>query len=369
MSLLDADIPDKLADLISDSILTHCLENDKNSRVACETMVKDDNVVLGGEITSEADLNEEVVEKIVVDSLRTIGYKYNPKITNLLGKQSQDINLGTNDEVGGAGDQGIMFGFACNETPEYMGLEFALAKRIIRRMEKQFADTELGPDIKSQVTTIYDEDTETKKVHRILVSVQHPENLTDIKDYVRSVVDLEMKHLGIEKDEDYKLLVNPTGRFVIGGPFGDSGVTGRKIVVDQYGENSRVGGGAFSGKDATKVDRSAAYMCRFLAKNIVASGIVDVCEIEISYAIGIAEPLSFNIVTNTFLEIDELREIINRRYDLTPKGIIKFLDLKNTNYKDVCLKGHYGYECDEFAWEKLDEEFIEELREKYAYED
>lgn len=362
--------PDKLADLISDSILTHCLSTDKDSRVACETMVKDDYVVLGGEVTTKADLSETAVRIVVTEALESIGYHYTPRIINILNKQSPDIALGTNDEIGGAGDQGIMFGFACNETPEYMGLEYALARRILRRLESNGAE-DLGPDMKSQVTSVYDEESDTKKIHRVLVSIQHTEDKTieKLREYVGKNVDQILEEMGLEKDDDYELLVNPTGRFVVGGPFGDSGVTGRKIVVDQYGENARVGGGAFSGKDPTKVDRSAAYMCRFLAKNIVASGIADVCEIEISYAIGIAKPLSFNIIIdNEYVDLDKLKEIIMNRYDLTPKGIIKFLDLKNVDYREVCKRGHYGIQCEDFSWEKIDNEFIKELEEEFKYD-
>ena len=214
--------PDKLADLISDSILTHCLATDKDSRVACETMVKDDYVVLGGEVTTKADLSETAIKIVVTEALESIGYHYTPRIINILNKQSPDIALGTNDEIGGAGDQGIMFGFACNETPEYMGLEYALARRILRRLESNGAE-DLGPDMKSQVTSVYDEESDTKKIHRVLVSIQHTEDKTieKLREYVGKNVDQILEEMGLEKDDDYELLVNPTGRFVVGGPFGD----------------------------------------------------------------------------------------------------------------------------------------------------
>lgn len=359
--------PDKLADLISDSILTYCLNIDINSRVACETLVKDDYVVLGGEITTEASMTGDVIYNIVKDALISAGYNYEPKIINLLNKQSADIALGTNNDVGGAGDQGIMFGYASNETSEYMQLEYAMAKRIIRLIEEDFDNTGLGPDIKSQVTTKTYTEHNIKRVYRVLVSVQHPANMSldEIKDYICRIVDKVLDSEDLEKDEDYELLVNPTGRFVIGGPFGDSGVTGRKIVVDQYGGAAQVGGGAFSGKDPSKVDRSAAYMCRYLAKNIVASGIANECLIEISYAIGIRNPLSLNIKVDTDINVEKLTDIIRNSFDLTPKGIISYLQLLDIDYSKVCFEGHYGYGCELFPWEKINLFFVNKLKEEF----
>ncbi len=352
--------PDHVCDRISDSILDSCLREDKNARVACETMAKDDFIVLSGEISTTANIN---VEQIVKDTIKKIGYTYTPRVLNLLSKQSPDIAQGV--DVGGAGDQGIMFGFANIETPEYMPLAITMAHDLVKlatqlRQEGKFRFA--GPDMKSQVTLEYVEG-ETTKVDTMLMSIQHTEdyNETEFKDFIQEEI---MKKIALKYNlnTDFKILINPTGKFVIGGPEGDAGLTGRKIIVDTYGGYAPHGGGAFSGKDPTKVDRSAAYMARYLAKNIVASGIAKECLIQLSYAIGVAQPISIYVDckgTNQVQE-DKIIQAIYEHFDLSPKGIIEKLQLRNPIYSETCNGGHFGrkyLDCAnkiECSWEKID---------------
>lgn len=350
--------PDHVCDMISDSILDECLRQDKNSRVACETLAKGNNIVLAGEITTKAIID---VERIVQNVIDNIGYTYKPNVINLLSKQSPDIALGVDN--GGAGDQGIMFGYANSETVNYMPLAITMAHDLVKlatQLRKNGDFKWAGPDMKSQVTIDY---TNGKKIDTMLMSIQHSEdyNEQEFKEFISEKI---MKQIA-EKynlNKDFKILINPTGKFVIGGPEADAGLTGRKIIVDTYGGYAPHGGGAFSGKDPSKVDRSAAYMARYLAKNIVASGIAKECLIQLSYAIGIAQPISIYIdCKNT--NVVPIEDIINKIYekiDLSPKGIIKKLELKNPIYKNTCNGGHFGrkyideenkIEC---TWEKTD---------------
>ena len=354
--------PDKLCDLISDSILDAYLEKDENARVACETVASKGEVIVTGEITSTAEnIN---IEEIVRNAIKKIGYDnantdidYRTcKIHVNMSKQSPDIALGTNDEIGGAGDQGMMFGFACDETKEYMPLPISLAHKLAKRLTEVRRNEEINflrPDGKTQVTVEYDGDKPVR-IDTIVVSAQHNEdaNLDTLrKDIREKVIDLVVPQNML--DENTKYYINPTGRFAIGGPLGDSGLTGRKIIVDTYGGYSRHGGGAFSGKDATKVDRSASYMARFIAKNIVANRYAKKCEIQLSYAIGIAKPISIYIDTfgTATIPEEEIAEKIKSKFDLTPKGIIKYLDLKKPIYKETTNYGHFGKE--NLAWEKI----------------
>ena len=352
--------PDHVCDMISDSILDACLAQDPDSRVACETMAKDDFVILSGEITTKAVVN---VEQIAKDTIKSIGYTYTPRVLNLLSKQSPDIAQGV--DVGGAGDQGIMFGYANTETDEYMPLAITMAHELVMlatalRRSKEFKWA--GPDMKSQVTLEYDEN-KNARVHTMLMSVQHLEeyNEKEFKKFIKEQImdTIAKKH---NLNTDFKVLINPTGKFVIGGPEGDAGLTGRKIIVDTYGGYAPHGGGAFSGKDPTKVDRSAAYMARYLAKNIVASGIAKECLIQLSYAIGVKQPISIFVDckgTNV-VEEQKIIDVIYKNFDLSPLGIITKLDLKKPIYSQTCNGGHFGrkfidkgknIEC---AWEKLD---------------
>ena len=354
--------PDKLCDFISDSILDAYLEKDENARVACETVASKGEVIVTGEITSTAEnIN---IEEIVRNAIKEIGYDnantdidYRTcKVHVNISKQSPDIALGTNDEIGGAGDQGMMFGFACDETEEYMPLSISLAHKLAKKLTEVRKNGEINylrPDGKTQVTVEYDGDKPVR-IDTIVVSAQHNEdaNLDTLrKDIMEKVINSVVPQNML--DENTKYYINPTGRFAIGGPLGDSGLTGRKIIVDTYGGYSRHGGGAFSGKDATKVDRSASYMARFIAKNIVANGYAKKCEIQLSYAIGVAEPISIYIDTfgtGTIPE-EEIAEKIKSKFDLTPKGIIKYLDLKKPIYKETTNYGHFGKE--NLAWEEI----------------
>ena len=351
--------PDKLCDLISDTILDECLKQDKFSRVAVETFASNDRITIAGQLTTNAKINAEEIARNV---LRNIGYKGKGIDIDVekciidvnLTKQSSDIAQGV--DVGGAGDQGIMFGYATDETEEYMPLAINLAHKLSRRLtevRKKEILPYLGPDGKTQVTVEYEDDV-PKRIETILVSNQHDENIPlekvrqdIIEEVIKKVVPKEYL------DENTKYYVNPTGRFVIGGPLGDTGLTGRKIIVDTYGGYARHGGGAFSGKDATKVDRSAAYMLRHIAKNIVANGYAKKCEIQISYGIGIAEPISIYVNTFETNTIDE-EEIINKikdKFDLTPDGIIKYLDLRKPIFTKTTNYGHFGK--NDLPWEKI----------------
>ena len=352
--------PDHVCDMISDSILDNCLREDKNARVACETMAKDDFIVLSGEISTTANIN---VEQIAKDTIKRIGYTYTPRVLNLLSKQSPDIAQGV--DIGGAGDQGIMFGYANTETPEYMPLAITMAHDLLKlatRLREEGKFPYAGPDMKSQVTLEYIEG-ESTRVDTMLMSIQHTEdyNEKEFKDFIQNEIMkkvAEKYHL----NTDFKILINPTGKFVIGGPEGDAGLTGRKIIVDTYGGYAPHGGGAFSGKDPTKVDRSAAYMARYLAKNIVASGIAKECLIQLSYAIGVAQPISIYVDCKDTNQVEEEKIIkaIYDNFDLSPKGIIDKLQLRNPIYSETCNGGHFGrkyldkdnkIEC---SWEKLD---------------
>lgn len=363
--------PDKLCDYISDSILDSFLEKDENSRVACETVAGKGEIFITGEITSKAEVD---IEKVVRQAIKEVGYDNSEididyrtcKIIISLSKQSPDIALGVDKsletkkgegiESEGAGDQGLMFGFACDETKELMPLPISLAHRLAKRLSevrKQKIISYLRPDGKVQVTIEYN-DGKPVRVDTIVISTQHDSDVDldvlkkDIKDKViKEIVPKELL------DEKTKYYINPTGRFVIGGPLGDSGLTGRKIIVDTYGGYARHGGGAFSGKDATKVDRSAAYMARFLAKNIVANGYAKKCEIQIAYSIGVAKPVSIYIdtfKTNTISE-EEIIEKIKQRFDLTPSGIIKELNLREPIYSKTTNYGHFGKK--NMTWEKI----------------
>lgn len=363
--------PDKLCDYISDSILDSFLEKDENSRVACETVAGKGEIFITGEITSKAEVD---IEKVVRQAIKEVGYDNSEidmdyrtcKIIISLSKQSPDIALGVDKsletkkgegiESEGAGDQGLMFGFACDETKELMPLPISLAHRLAKRLSevrKQKIISYLRPDGKVQVTIEYN-DGKPVRVDTIVISTQHDSDVNldvlkkDIKDKViKEIVPKELL------DEKTKYYINPTGRFVIGGPLGDSGLTGRKIIVDTYGGYARHGGGAFSGKDATKVDRSAAYMARFLAKNIVANGYAKKCEIQFAYSIGVAKPVSIYIDTfgtNTIPE-EEIVDKIKSKFDLTPRGIIEYLDLKKPIYRKTTNYGHFGKE--DLSWEKV----------------
>lgn len=352
--------PDKLCDYISDSVLDACLEEDENSRVACEVACGKDMVFVTGEITTNAVVD---IEKIVRNAIKEIGFTEesgidpdNSKVIVNVSKQSLDIAMGTNDTVGGAGDQGIMFGYASRESDNYMPLAISLAHSLTKRLaevRKEGILSYLRPDGKSQVTVEYD-DGVPKRVDTVVISTQHDENV-DINTLKEDIMEHVIKYAIPNEllDDDTLYYINPTGRFVIGGPLGDSGVTGRKIIVDTYGGYARHGGGAFSGKDATKVDRSACYMARFVAKNIVANGFADKCEIQLSYVIGVSKPLS--IYLNTFgtnkISEEEIIKIIENNFDLTPKGIIDRLNLRKPIYKQTTNYGHFGKE--NMPWEEI----------------
>ena len=371
--------PDKICDQISDAILDELMRQDPMSRVACETSITTGLVLVMGEITTKGYVD---IQKIVRDTVREIGYdraKYGFDadtcgVIVALDEQSTDIAMGVDKaleakenkmsdeeiEAIGAGDQGMMFGFASNETEELMPLPISLAHKLTKQLTKVRKDGVLAylrPDGKSQVTVEYDENDKPVRIEAVVLSTQHDPDVTqeqiheDIKKYVfEPVLPKEML------DEDTKYFINPTGRFVIGGPHGDSGLTGRKIIVDTYGGYARHGGGAFSGKDCTKVDRSAAYAARYVAKNIVAAGIAEKCEIQLSYAIGVAQPTS--IMVDTFgtgkIHDDKLVDIIRENFDLRPAGIIKMLDLRRPIYKQTTAYGHFGRTDLDLPWEKLD---------------
>ena len=348
--------PDKMCDAISDAILDALMEQDPMSRVACETCTTTGLVMVMGEITTKAYVD---IQKIVRETVREIG------VDKAL--EAKENNM-TDDELDaiGAGDQGMMFGFATNETPEYMPYPIALAHKLARRLtevRKNGTLPYLRPDGKTQVTVEYDENGKPFRLDAVVLSTQHDENVTqeqiheDIKKYVfDEILPQEMV------DADTKFFINPTGRFVIGGPHGDSGLTGRKIIVDTYGGYARHGGGAFSGKDCTKVDRSAAYAARYVAKNIVAAGLADQCEIQLSYAIGVAHPTSIMVETEGTGKVsdEKLVEIIRENFDLRPAGIIKMLDLRRPIYKQTAAYGHFGRTDIDLPWEKLDK--VEDLK-------
>ena len=388
--------PDKVADQISDAVLDFCLAADAMSRVACETLVTTDLVVVAGEITTKADLCRQAVDKLVRDTIREIGY-VDPtigfaadtcQINCHLHRQSPHIAMGV--DTGGAGDQGMMFGFACDETSTLMPLPIHLAHRLVENHAKMRKSGELKfirPDAKSQVTVEYHPDGTPYRIHTVVLSTQHDGTVVvkkDGKDYfsddARKVIwdklilptlqaerpDLVKGKVNIVipgtapaiKEDEILCHVNPTGCFLEGGPHGDCGLTGRKIIVDTYGGRGRHGGGAFSGKDPTKVDRSAAYMARYIAKNIVAAGLANQCEVQLSYAIGYPEPL--NVWVSTFgtasngITDGQIAELIRKHFKLTPKGIIETLNLRRPIYRETARNGHFGRELPNFSWEKTD---------------
>lgn len=354
--------PDKIADQISDAILDAILEQDPEGRVACETLVTTGLAIVAGEITTKAKVN---YKKIVRETIEEIGYTdanfgYDCKtlcVIDAIGTQSPDIAMGV--DTGGAGDQGLMFGFACDETPELMPLPIQLAHNLTKRLSQARRSGEieyLRPDGKSQVTVEY-RDGKPYRVEAVVVSVQHADNVSNE----------QIKHDILEKvikptipahllDERTKYHINPTGRFVIGGPMGDAGLTGRKIIVDTYGGYAPHGGGAFSGKDPTKVDRSGAYMARYIAKNIVAAKLAQKCTIQLAYAIGIAEPVSVLVDSHGtgVISDEELSTLVRENFQLTPKGIIESLDLRRPIYKKTSRFGHFGRAEEEFTWERTD---------------
>jgi S-adenosylmethionine synthetase len=391
--------PDKVADQISDAVLDHCLSADPLSRVACETLVTTDLAVVAGEITTKADLSPSAVERLVRDTVREIGY-VDPKIGFAadtckveyhLHAQSPHISMGV--DTGGAGDQGMMFGFACKETHTLMPLPIYLAHRLVEnhaRMRKSGALPFVRPDAKSQVTVEYTADGEPARLHTIVLSTQHDDSVmtrrggkeyfsdearhTLVEKLIFPTLHAERPDL-IESAEQLELVlpgesprqaasdsihchINPTGCFLEGGPHGDCGLTGRKIIVDTYGGRGRHGGGAFSGKDPTKVDRSAAYMARYIAKNVVAAGLASQCEVQLSYAIGYPEPI--NIWVSTFgtagqgLSDGDIAELIRKHFKLTPRGIIETLDLRRPIYRETARHGHFGRELPSFTWERTD---------------
>ncbi len=354
--------PDKIADQISDAVLDAILAQDPYGRVACETLVTTGLAVIAGEITTNARVN---YKQIVRDTINDIGYNNASfgydcntlSVMDAVGTQSPDIAQGV--DTGGAGDQGLMFGFACNETPELMPLPIQLAHNLTRRLSASRRTGELPylrPDGKSQVSIEY-RDGKPFRVEAVVISTQHADEVTTeqlradiLEKIIKTTVPADLL------DENTKFHINPTGRFVIGGPMGDAGLTGRKIIVDTYGGYAPHGGGAFSGKDPTKVDRSAAYMARYIAKNIVAAKLADKCTVQLAYAIGVAEPVSVLIDTHGTGKVDDdkLAEVVRKNFQLTPKGIIETLDLRRPIFNATAKFGHFGRTNDEFTWEKTD---------------
>lgn len=354
--------PDKIADQISDSILDAILEQDPYGRVACETLVTTGLAVIAGEITTKAKVN---YKQIVRETINDIGYNdarygydcHTLSVIDAIGTQSPDISQGV--DTGGAGDQGLMFGFACNETPELMPLPIQLAHNLTRKLSDARRSNELPylrPDGKSQVTIEY-RDGKPFRVEAIVISTQHAPEVSNeqlhrdiLEKIIKTTVPAELL------DENTKYHINPTGRFVVGGPMGDAGLTGRKIIVDTYGGYAPHGGGAFSGKDPTKVDRSATYMARYIAKNIVAAELAEKCTVQLAYAIGVAEPVSVLVDTHGTGRIDDakLSQIVRNNFDLTPQGIIETLQLRRPIYKKTAKFGHFGRTDSEFSWEKTD---------------
>ena len=355
--------PDKIADQISDAILDACLKEDAYSRVACETLTATGLVVIAGEITTKAYVDFQTLVRGVVASIgydnALYGFDSNTcAVISSINKQSGDIAMGV--DTGGAGDQGMMFGYATNENANFMPTPIFLAHKLTQRLSevrKNGTLPYLRPDGKSQVTVEYDENHKPVRIDAVVISTQHAENVTNdelradiLKQVIQAALPAEML------DEDTKYHINPTGRFVIGGPMGDTGLTGRKIIVDTYGGMGRHGGGAFSGKDPTKVDRSACYMARYIAKNIVAAGLADRCEVQLAYAIGVAEPVSVLIDTFGTAKVSEekISELVRANFKLTPKGIIESLNLRRPIYRKTAAYGHFGRNEPEFTWELTD---------------
>ena len=357
--------PDKISDQVSDAILDAIIEQDKGSRVACETLTKTGLVMVAGEVTTNAVIEaEEIIRKVVCD----IGYDHSDKgfdgntcaVINALGKQSRDIAQGVDrraPENQGAGDQGLMFGYATNETPTLMPAPVIYSHLLLEKHAKLRRTSKMDwarPDAKSQLTFRYENDKPVG-IEAVVLSTQHSPDIK-LKDLKEAIMELVIKPVLPKKwvDKRTKYHINPTGRFVIGGPMGDCGLTGRKIIVDTYGGMARHGGGAFSGKDPSKVDRSAAYAARYVAKNVVAAGLADRCEVQVSYAIGVAKPTSVTVETFGTNKVDEakIERAVNKNFDLRPYGIVKMLDLLNPIYQKTAAYGHFGRK--EFSWEKTD---------------
>ena len=369
--------PDKVADIISDAILDAYMAQDKTSHVACETCVTTDFCMVFGEITSSAHISEDEIEKIIRDTIIEIGYDkpdlefdgHTCKVENRLHEQSADINQGVDrgDEETGAGDQGMMFGFATNETDSLMPYPIDLARKLTNKLTQLRETGEipyLRPDGKAQVSVNYDKDGNVVSLDAVVLSTQHDETMSDNQEQLKADIREKLFKAVIPEElmtEDTKEHINPTGKFEIGGPHGDAGLTGRKIIVDTYGGYARHGGGAFSGKDCTKVDRSACYMARYVAKNIVASGLAEKCEVQVSYAIGVAEPTSIMVDTfGTGADIGDksFEEIVRENFDLTPLGIINTLDLRRPIYKQTAKYGHFGNP--DLPWEQTNK--VEDLK-------
>jgi S-adenosylmethionine synthetase len=371
--------PDKIADQISDAILDACLREDPNSKVACETMVSSGLVIVAGEITTKAQLNyQDIIRQTISDigyDESSLGFDYRScGILLSINKQSADIAQGVNEGEGlfkeqGAGDQGLMFGYACDETHELMPLPIMLAHKMVHELRLLRVSGELPylrPDAKTQVTIEYNEDHTPNRLHTVVISTQHDEDVSheticsDMKKIVHKVVPAHLI------DQNTLFYINPTGRFVIGGPVADCGLTGRKIIVDSYGGMGRHGGGAFSGKDPSKVDRSAAYAARYVAKNIVAAKLAKRCEVQVSYAIGVPYPVSIKVDTfgTGTVKEDILNQVIPTIFDLSPKGITKMLDLKRPIYQKTAYGGHFGRSDKDFTWERMDkvEALLEALK-------
>ena len=355
--------PDKIADQISDAILDACIKEDPHSRVACETLTATGLVVIAGEITTKAYVDFQTLVRGVVASIgydnALYGFDSNTcAVISSINKQSGDIAMGV--DTGGAGDQGMMFGYACNENANYMPTPIFLAHKLCERLtevRKNGMLPYLRPDGKSQVTVEYDENHKPVRIDAVVISSQHSETVSneDLRaDILKHVIQASLPEKML--DENTKYHINPTGRFVIGGPMGDTGLTGRKIIVDTYGGMGRHGGGAFSGKDPTKVDRSACYMARHIAKNIVAAGLADRCEVQLAYAIGVAEPVSVLIDTFGTAKIDEdkIAELVRANFKLTPKGIMESLNLRRPIYRKTAAYGHFGRNDPDFTWEATD---------------
>ena len=367
--------PDKICDNISDAFLDEYLKQDPNSRVAVETMVTTDFVVVSGEVTSKAVFDKKAQEELVRKTIREIGYDDKElmfdsdtcKVDLRLHSQSPDISQGvtaTEEKEQGAGDQGLMFGYATNETEELMPMPILLAHKLIQKLSEVRRNKTLAwvrPDGKSQVSVKYEDDKPTK-IETVVISTQHAPEISQ-EEISNEIIDKVIKPvLGNLWNDEIKININPTGKFVIGGPHGDAGLTGRKIIVDTYGGFGRHGGGAFSGKDPSKVDRSACYMCRYIAKNLVAAKFADRCEVQLAYAIGIAEPVSLYV--NTFgtnkIPENQIEELVRKNFDMKPSGIISELDLKRPIYKKTAAYGHFGRNEPEFTWEKTDK--VEKLK-------
>ena len=361
--------PDKICDNISDAFLDEYLRQDPNSRVAVETMVTTDFVAVSGEVTTKANFDKKAQEELVRKTIREIGYDNKDlmfdadtcEVDLRLHSQSPDISQGvtaTEEKEQGAGDQGLMFGYATNESKELMPLPILLAHKLIQKLSQVRRDKTLAwvrPDGKSQVSVRY-EDNKPTKIETVVISTQHAPEISQ-EDISKEIIDKVIKPvLGDLWNDQIKTHINPTGKFVIGGPHGDAGLTGRKIIVDTYGGFGRHGGGAFSGKDPSKVDRSACYMCRYIAKNLVAAELADRCEVQLAYAIGVAEPVSLYV--NTFgtnkIPENQIEDIVRNNFDMKPSGIISQLDLKRPIYKKTTAYGHFGRNEPEFSWEKTD---------------